>query len=94
MKDYLSGYVYIPLHLSAPENVFLLIHVDGEVLVFALLDGIRPGCDGSHLVKLNKIENERIFFKWSDWSHLFLIIISNETELYIFSKDIHYLQNH
>lgn len=47
-------YVYIPLHLSAPENVLLLIHVDGEVLVLALLDGIRPGGDGPHLVKLKR----------------------------------------
>lgn len=45
-------YVYIPLHLSAPEDVLLLVHVDGEVLVLALLDGIRPGGDGPHLVKL------------------------------------------
>ena len=44
---------YIPFHLSAPEYVFLLIHEYGEVLVLALLDGIRPGGDGPHLVKLS-----------------------------------------
>lgn len=42
-----------PLHLSAPEYVFLLVHEDREVLVLALLDGIRPGGDGPHLVKLS-----------------------------------------
>lgn len=44
--------MYIPLHLSAPEYVFLLVHVDGEVLVLALLDGVRPGGDGPHFSKL------------------------------------------
>lgn len=43
---------HIPLHLSAPEYVFLLVHVDREVLVLALLDGVRPGGDGPHFVKL------------------------------------------
>lgn len=55
MKGSFDGrhiYVYIPLHLSAPEDVFLLVHVDREVLVLALLDGIRPGGDGPHLSKL------------------------------------------
>lgn len=47
-----NHYVYIPLHLSAPQYVFLLIHVDWEVLVLALLDGIRPGSDSPHLAKL------------------------------------------
>lgn len=27
-----------PFHLGAPEDVFLLVHVDREVLVLALLD--------------------------------------------------------
>lgn len=51
--------VYIPLHLSAPEDVFLLVHVDREVLVLALLDGIRPGGDGPHLVKLTEKKGKR-----------------------------------
>lgn len=59
VNDYLTGDLYIPLHLSAPEYVFFLIHVDGEMLVLALLDRIRPGGDGPHLVKLKKTENER-----------------------------------
>lgn len=42
----------LPLNLSAPQYVFLLIHVDREVLVLALFDGIGPGGDGPHLVKL------------------------------------------
>lgn len=60
-KSYLPEdlYIYIPLHLSAPEYVLLLVHVDGEMLVLALLDGIRPGGDGPHLVKLRKKGNER-----------------------------------
>lgn len=32
--------VQLPFHLSAPEDVFLLIHEDGEMLVFALLYGV------------------------------------------------------
>lgn len=50
-------HAYVPLHLSAPEYVFLLIHEDREVLVLALLDGIRPGGDGPHLVKLTRERN-------------------------------------
>lgn len=42
-----------PLHLSAPEYVFLLVHEYGEVLVLALLNGVRPGGDGPDLVKLS-----------------------------------------
>lgn len=42
----------LPLDLSAPEYVLLLVHVDGEVLVLALLDGIGPGGDGPHLLEL------------------------------------------
>lgn len=42
----------IPFHLSAPEDVFLVIHVDWEVLVFALLDGVRASGDGSQLIEL------------------------------------------
>lgn len=57
----ISRVLYIPLHFSAPEDVFLLIHVDGEVLVLALLDGIRPGGDGPHLVKLREKGNEETY---------------------------------
>lgn len=41
-----------PFHLGAPQDVLLLVHVDGEVLVLALLDGVGPGGDGPHLVEL------------------------------------------
>lgn len=41
-----------PFHLSAPQNVLLLVHVDREVLVLALLDGVGPGGDGPHFVEL------------------------------------------
>lgn len=53
-----GAHASIPLHLSAPEYVFLLVHEDREVLVLALLDGIRPGGDGPHLVKLNTERGE------------------------------------
>lgn len=53
--------VYIPLHLSAPEDVLLLVHEDGEVLVLALLDGVRPGGDGPHLVELKEQRESEIF---------------------------------
>lgn len=52
-------YAYIPLHLSAPEYVLLLVHEDREVLVLALLDGVRPGGDGPHLVKLTQAKGEQ-----------------------------------
>lgn len=48
---------YIPLHLRAPQYIFFLVHVDGEVLVFALLDGIGPGGDGPNFAELWKIES-------------------------------------
>lgn len=48
----MTGGVGLPLDLSAPEYVLLLVHVDGEVLVLALLDGIGPGGDGPHLLEL------------------------------------------
>ncbi len=51
--------MYIPLHLSAPEYVLLLVHVDREMLVLALLDGIRPGGDSSHFVKLAEEKREQ-----------------------------------
>ena len=41
-----------PLQLGAPENVFLAVHHDGEVLVLALLDGVGACGDGAHLPKL------------------------------------------
>lgn len=41
-----------PLHLSAPENVLLLVHEDREMLVFTLLNGIRASGDGPHFAKL------------------------------------------
>lgn len=41
-----------PLHLGAPQNVLLLVHEDGEVLVFSLFDGVRPGRDRPHFIKL------------------------------------------
>lgn len=49
---HMTGGVGLPLDLSAPEYVLLLVHVDGEVLVLALLDGIGPGGDGPHLLEL------------------------------------------
>lgn len=48
-----------PFHLSAPENVLLLVHVDWEVLVLALLDGIGPGGDGPHFVELTTKRKKR-----------------------------------
>lgn len=42
----------IPFHLSAPEDVLLVIHIDGEMLVFALLDGVGASGDGSQLIEL------------------------------------------
>lgn len=48
----MTGGAGLPLDLSAPEYVLLLVHVDGEVLVLALLDGIGPGGDGPHLLEL------------------------------------------
>lgn len=48
----MTGGAALPLDLSAPENVLLLVHVDGEVLVLALLDGVGPGGDGPHLLEL------------------------------------------
>lgn len=42
----------LPFHLSAPEDVLLLVHVHGVVLIFALLDRIRPSGDGSQFVEL------------------------------------------
>ena len=41
-----------PLQLGAPEDVFLAVHHDGEVLVLALLDGVGACGDGAHLPKL------------------------------------------
>lgn len=49
---HVTGGAGLPLDLSAPEYVLLLVHVDGEVLVFALLDGVGPGGDGPHLLEL------------------------------------------
>ena len=43
-----------PFHLRAPQDVLLLVHVHGEVLVLALLDGVGPGGDGPHFAKLPK----------------------------------------
>lgn len=61
MKGSFDGrHIYVPLHLSAPEDVFLLVHVDREVLVLALLDGIRPGGDGPHLSKLREAKKKGI----------------------------------
>lgn len=54
-----SQHIHQPFHLSAPENVLLLVHVDREVLVLALLDGIGPGGDGPHLVELTTKRNKR-----------------------------------
>lgn len=51
-KRPLTGGAALPLDLSAPEYVLLLVHVDGEVLVLALLDGVGPGGDGPHLLEL------------------------------------------
>lgn len=51
-KGHATGGAGLPLHLRAPEDVLLLVHVDGEVLVLALLDGVGPGGDGPHLVEL------------------------------------------
>lgn len=48
----MTGGAGLPLDLGAPEYVLLLVHVDGEVLVLALLDGIGPGGDGPHLLEL------------------------------------------
>ena len=44
----------LPLHLSAPEDVLLVVHIHGEVLVLALLDRVGSGGDGPHFVKLDK----------------------------------------
>lgn len=52
-------HIHQPFHLSAPENVLLLVHVDREVLVLALLDGIGPGGDGPHFVELTTKRNKR-----------------------------------
>lgn len=48
----MTGGAGLPLDLTAPEYVLFLVHVDGEVLVLALLDGIGPGGDGPHLLEL------------------------------------------
>lgn len=52
-------HIHQPFHLSAPQNVLLLVHVDREVLVLALLDGIGPGGDGPHFVELTTKRNKR-----------------------------------
>lgn len=58
-KGHLTGGAASPLDLSAPEDVLLLVHVDGEVLVLALLDGVGPGGDGPHLLELTADGNVR-----------------------------------
>lgn len=44
----------VPLHLRAPQDVLLLVHEDGEVLVLALLDGVGAGGDSSHFAELKE----------------------------------------
>lgn len=44
----------LPLEFCAPQDVLFAIHNDWKVLVFTLLDGVRAGCDGAHLAKLEK----------------------------------------
>lgn len=43
-----------PLHLSAPQNVLLLVHEDGKVLVLALLNGVGASGDGSDFAELGR----------------------------------------
>lgn len=70
----MTGGAGLPLDLSAPEYVLLLVHVDGEVLVLALLDGIGPGGDGPHLLELRadgnvsergRVEREHVTGKYT-----------------------------
>lgn len=47
-----------PFHLSAPQDVLFLVHEDGEMLVFALLYGVRPRSNGPHFAELEEKESK------------------------------------
>lgn len=46
----------VPLHLRAPQDVLLFVHEDGEMLVFALLDGVGASGDSSHFAELQEAQ--------------------------------------
>lgn len=54
----LPGDLRVPFHLSAPQDVLFLVHEDGEMLVFALLYGVRPRSNGPHFAELEEKESK------------------------------------
>lgn len=63
-KCEINGEILIPLHLSAPQDVLFVIHVNREVLIFALLYGIRPSGDGPHFIELKNENKYELFFRF------------------------------
>lgn len=55
----------VPLHLRAPQDVLLLVHEHGEVLVLALLDGVGASGDGSHFAELQEAQAGQVGVGWS-----------------------------
>lgn len=55
----------VPLHLRAPQDVLLLVHEHGEVLVLALLDGVGASGDGSHFAELQEAQAGQAGVGWS-----------------------------